>query len=221
MVGAIHQFDLVGPAGTAVTVRTFVSSGAVPPPAGAAPLDATGNVRGWWPYSTITATATAPYDIGPSVPPDGSVHWVREWQILDPASAEKIAFAWQGAALDPYGIHSGNPGMFGANLRYLVHLTNSTNNQITVFQQLRARNVGGPFGGAGQGILENTLSLPSDIDKIVYNTAHSAANFASKKVPPDGSPPPQGGWPITVLLAVGAGSWLPVAIDLLGSCPVP
>lgn len=122
----------------------------------------------------------------------------------------------QGTGLDRRGAGTGNKGLSGVNLIYQVNVENSGPNQISVYQQLRARNTSGKFGGAGKGSLESALAVNSEIPALTFGGAASAANFANKKVPPN-----TGSQPITVLVAVAAGSTLPIALDMLGYCPVP
>lgn len=147
---AVLELDVVCPAGTTVSFRTFAtSSGSVgvwndDPPA---PHPTHPHVRGWWPKSGIVVQV--PLDEFDARPDGGSD--VRHAGICDIGGCVEHSPGAGFGALTGAGheFDLGNKGCYGADLEYRLQLVNTSETTPgSVFANIVARHVETYFGAA-------------------------------------------------------------------------
>lgn len=176
------------------------------------------HIRGWYPRSAIHLPfGQTSLDTNPDSP--RSIH-CGVCESVAPPELSALGFAWQGASIDPYGTPIGNNGLYGVDATYDFVATNSDPaNSHAAFISVICRNnagwqIGPKFWGAGWVSSPQGSELGIPVIRVILDSNHNPQTWQWVEITPHLGiiVPGNGSIPISVQIAPGGGSPLPVNI---------
>jgi hypothetical protein len=168
-----------------------------------------GHVRGYW--SSCVAEMQCPsFDSTPTTFP--TPPRVLRISVCEPSGVEETLYS------APDANSTANKGAYGADLKYVIPITNGGSQSYPVYLYAQGRNVGGDGSYGAVKTSPSTASLYMTLPELQYVTSNQMDLFCGISVNSYGDPTtfqvPVGGMTLTVIVANGGGATLPFNLVL-------